>query len=150
MIACAGDEIIADQSSIVGSIGVISASFGFQGLLDKIGVERRVHTAGRSKSMLDPFKPEKPEDVARLRELQDEVHAAFIDLVKARRGAALKDDPDLFGGLLVRRQGALARPGRPNRRPAHAAQGALWREGKAEAGRGGTRLPAAPPRHDGE
>jgi signal peptide peptidase SppA len=98
MIACAGDEIVADASSIVGSIGVISASFGFQGLIDKIGVERRVHTAGRSKSMLDPFKPEKPEDVARLRELQDEVHAAFIDLVRARRGAALKDDPDLFTG----------------------------------------------------
>lgn len=98
MIACAGDEIIADASSIVGSIGVISASFGFQNLLDKIGVERRVHTAGRSKSMLDPFRPEKPEDVERLRELQDEVHAAFIDLVKARRGAALKDDPDLFTG----------------------------------------------------
>ncbi|MBN8996665.1 MAG: S49 family peptidase [Rhizobiales bacterium] len=98
MIACAGDEIIADPGSIVGSIGVISASFGFQDLIQKIGVERRVHTAGRSKSMLDPFRPEKAEDVARLRELQDEVHGAFIDLVKSRRGAALKDDPDLFTG----------------------------------------------------
>ena len=98
MIACAGDEIIADPGSIIGSIGVISAGFGFQELIQKIGVERRVHTAGRSKSMLDPFKPEKAEDVARLRELQDEVHAAFIDLVRSRRGAALKEDPDLFTG----------------------------------------------------
>jgi signal peptide peptidase SppA len=98
MIACAGDEIIADAGSIVGSIGVISASFGFQDLIAKIGVERRVHTAGRSKSMLDPFKPEKAEDVERLRQLQDEVHAAFIDLVRSRRGTALKDDPDLFTG----------------------------------------------------
>ena len=98
MIACAADEIVADGSSIVGSIGVISAGFGFQELIGKIGVERRVHAAGRSKSMLDPFRPEKPEDVARLRAMQDEVHAAFIDLVKARRGSALKDDPDLFTG----------------------------------------------------
>jgi signal peptide peptidase SppA len=98
MIACAGDEIIADAGSIVGSIGVISASFGFQDLIAKIGVERRVHTAGRSKSMLDPFKPEQAEDVERLRQLQDEVHAAFIDLVRSRRGTALKDDPDLFTG----------------------------------------------------
>lgn len=108
MIACAGDEIIADESSIVGSIGVISASFGFQELIGKIGVERRVHTAGRSKSMLDPFQPEKAEDVARLKQLQDEVHASFIDLVKARRGAALKDDPDLFTGAFWSGKRALA------------------------------------------
>jgi signal peptide peptidase SppA len=97
MIACAGDEIIVDPSSIVGSIGVVSASFGFPKLLDRIGVERRVHTAGRSKAMLDPFQPEKPEDVARLETLQQDVHAMFIDLVKVRR-PNLGDDPDLFSG----------------------------------------------------
>jgi len=99
MIALAGDEIIADPSSIVGSIGVVSASFGFPELLKKIGVERRVHTAGQNKSVLDPFRPEKPEDVERLKALQLEVHETFIDMVKERRGPKLKDDPDLFTGL---------------------------------------------------
>ncbi|QDC02870.1 S49 family peptidase [Mesorhizobium sp. 8] len=99
MIALAGDEIIADPSSIVGSIGVVSASFGFPELLKKIGVERRVHTAGQNKSVLDPFRPEKPEDVERLKALQLEVHETFIDMVKERRGSKLKDDPDLFTGL---------------------------------------------------
>jgi signal peptide peptidase SppA len=99
MIAVAGDEIIADPSSIVGSIGVVSASFGFPELMKKIGVERRVHTAGQNKSVLDPFKPEKKEDVERLKALQLEVHETFIDLVKERRGTRLKDDPDLFTGL---------------------------------------------------
>ncbi len=99
MIALAGDEIIADPSSIVGSIGVISASFGFTGLIDRIGVERRVHTAGRNKSVLDPFQPEKEEDVERLKALQLEIHETFIDLVKERRGTRLADDPDLFTGL---------------------------------------------------
>jgi len=98
MIACAGDEIIADPSSIVGSIGVISAGFGFTGLIDKIGVERRVYTAGQNKSLLDPFKPENQEDVAYLKELQLEIHKVFIDLVKSSRGARLKDDPDMFTG----------------------------------------------------
>ncbi|HUN13384.1 MAG TPA: S49 family peptidase, partial [Rhabdaerophilum sp.] len=92
MIAVAGDEIIADPSSIVGSIGVVSASFGFTELMKKIGVERRVHTAGRNKAVLDPFKPEKEEDVERLKSLQLEIHDTFIDLVKERRGARLKDD----------------------------------------------------------
>ncbi len=99
MIALAGDEIIADPSSIVGSIGVVSASFGFQDLIRKIGVERRVHTAGQNKSVLDPFRPEKKEDVERLKALQLEVHETFIDLVKERRGKRLVDDPDLFTGL---------------------------------------------------
>lgn len=99
MIALAGDEIIADSSSIVGSIGVVSASFGFPELLKKIGVERRVHTAGNNKATLDPFKPEKKEDIERLKALQLEVHQTFIDMVKERRGAKLKDDPDLFTGL---------------------------------------------------
>jgi len=99
MIALAGDEIIADPSSIVGSIGVVSAGFGFQGLLKKIGVERRVHTAGQNKSILDPFQPEKKEDVERLKELQLEIHDIFIAMVKERRGENLADDPDLFTGL---------------------------------------------------
>jgi signal peptide peptidase SppA len=98
MIALAGDEIIVDRSSIVGSIGVVSASFGFPKLLDRIGVERRVHTAGEKKVMLDPFQPERKDDVAHLESLQRDVHEAFINLVKARRGSALVDDPDLFSG----------------------------------------------------
>ncbi|MDQ6436033.1 S49 family peptidase [Mesorhizobium sp. LHD-90] len=99
MIAVAGDEIIADPSSIVGSIGVVSASFGFPELMQKIGVERRVYTAGRNKALLDPFQPEKTEDVERLKALQLEIHETFIDLVKDRRGDRLSDDPDLFTGL---------------------------------------------------
>ena len=99
MIAVAGDEIIADPSSIVGSIGVVSASFGFNEAIHKLGVERRVYTAGRNKASLDPFLPEKPEDVERLKALQLEVHDTFIDIVKERRSAKLKDDPDLFTGL---------------------------------------------------
>ncbi|MDP3897326.1 MAG: S49 family peptidase [Mesorhizobium sp.] len=99
MIAIAGDEIIADPSSIVGSIGVVSASFGFPELLRKIGVERRVYTAGVNKATLDPFQEEKPEDIERLKALQLEVHDTFIDMVKERRGAKLSDDPDLFTGL---------------------------------------------------
>jgi signal peptide peptidase SppA len=99
MIAVAGDEIFADPSSIVGSIGVVSASFGFPELLSKLGVERRVHTAGRNKAVLDPFRPENPEDVERLKALQLEVHETFIDLVRDRRGGRLVDDPDLFTGL---------------------------------------------------
>jgi signal peptide peptidase SppA len=108
MIAAAGDEIVVDQSSIVGSIGVVSAGFGFPKLLEKIGVERRVHTAGESKSMLDPFRPEKPEDVERLEALQRDVHRMFIDLVKARRGAKLAADPDLFTGAFWSGERAVA------------------------------------------
>ena len=99
MIALAGDEIVADPSSIVGSIGVVSASFGFQEMIKKIGVERRVHTAGTNKAILDPFQDEKPEDVERLKALQLEVHQTFIDMVRERRGATLADDADLFTGL---------------------------------------------------
>ena len=99
MIAVAGDEIFADPSSIVGSIGVVSASFGFPELLAKVGIERRVYTAGRNKALLDPFRPENPEDVERLKRLQVEVHETFIDLVRERRGSKLADDPDLFTGL---------------------------------------------------
>ncbi len=99
MIALAGDEIIADETSIVGSIGVVSAGFGFQGAISKLGIERRVHTAGPNKAILDPFQPEKPEDVAHLKELQLEIHRVFIDMVLAARGAKLADDKDLFTGL---------------------------------------------------
>ena len=98
MIAAAGDEIIADPSSIVGSIGVISAGFGFVDAIRKLGVERRVYTAGQNKSTLDPFKPENEDDVERLKALQLEVHQVFIDLVKQSRGDRLADDPDLFTG----------------------------------------------------
>ena len=99
MIACAADEIVTDVSSIVGSIGVVGGSFGFEKLIEKIGVERRLYTSGEHKAMLDPFLPEKPEDVARLKAIQAEIHAMFIALVKERRGARLNGrEADLFSG----------------------------------------------------
>jgi signal peptide peptidase SppA len=99
MIACAGDEIFCDPSSILGSIGVVGGSFGFQDLIKKIGVERRLYTAGEHKAMLDPFLPENPDDVARIKALQREIHAIFIALVKQSRGARLKGADDvLFTG----------------------------------------------------
>jgi signal peptide peptidase SppA len=99
MIAIAGDEIIADATSIVGSIGVVSGGFGFPELLKKIGVERRVYTSGENKVILDPFQPEKESDIEYLKTLQAEIHEIFIDMVKARRGTQLADDPNLFSGL---------------------------------------------------
>src|SRR5436305_14849825 len=99
MIACAGDEIFCDPSSIMGSIGVVGGSFGLQELIKKIGVERRLYTAGEHKAMLDPFLPENPDDVARIKALQREIHAIFIALVKQSRGARLKGADDvLFSG----------------------------------------------------
>src|SRR6201995_3159457 len=99
MIACAGDEIFCDPSSILGSIGVVGGSFGFQELISKIGVERRLYTAGAHKAMLDPFLPENPEDVSRLKALQREIHDIFIALVKGSRGDRLKRaDDELFTG----------------------------------------------------
>jgi signal peptide peptidase SppA len=99
MIACAGDEIFCDPSSILGSIGVVGGSFGFQELIKKLGIERRLYTAGTRKAMLDPFLPENPEDVARLKALQREIHDIFIALVKGSRGARLKGADDvLFNG----------------------------------------------------
>ncbi|MEM9999904.1 MAG: S49 family peptidase [Pseudomonadota bacterium] len=98
MIACAGDEIYADPSSIIGSIGVISAGFGFVDAIEKIGVERRVYTAGKNKSTLDPFQPAKKEDIDRIKEMQLEIHDVFIDLVKESRGDKLADNDDLFTG----------------------------------------------------
>ncbi|MCK1275427.1 S49 family peptidase [Bradyrhizobium sp. 61] len=99
MIACAGDEIICDPSSILGSIGVVGGSFGFQEAIRRLGIERRLYTAGAHKAMLDPFLPENPDDVARLKALQREIHQIFIALVKESRGARLKGaDDTLFTG----------------------------------------------------
>lgn len=97
-LACAADDIWVDTSSIVGSIGVVSASFGFVEALGKLGVERRVHTSGENKSILDPFKPEKSEDIERLKELQTDIHGAFIAHVKARRGTRLVEHVEMFTG----------------------------------------------------
>ena len=99
MLACAADEIICDQFSIVGSIGVVGGSFGFPKLMEKLGVERRLYTAGERKVMLDPFLPEKPEDVKRIKAIQKDIHEHFIALVKERRGGKLKGaDKTLFSG----------------------------------------------------
>jgi serine protease SohB len=99
MIACAGDEIVADPHSIVGSIGVVGGSFGFDKLIAKIGVERRLYTSGEHKASLDPFLPEDPGDVERLKKLQRAIHDDFIALVKSRRGGKLTGpESDLFSG----------------------------------------------------
>ncbi|MBT3173113.1 MAG: S49 family peptidase [Rhodospirillaceae bacterium] len=98
-LACAADEIFANENSIVGSVGVISSSFGLQGLLDRFGIERRVHTSGDRKGFLDPFLPERTEDVARLKSLQAEIHESFRELVRERRRGRLKADEEvLFSG----------------------------------------------------
>src|SRR3569623_917800 len=93
MIACAGDEIFCDPSSILGSIGVIGGTFGFQDLIKKVGIERRVYMSSDHKSSLDPFLPENPDDVARLKAIQREIHDSFIDLVKMSRGVRLQGEP---------------------------------------------------------
>jgi serine protease SohB len=99
MLACAADEIVADPSSIVGSIGVVGGSFGFDKLIAKIGIERRLYTSGEHKAMLDPFLPEDPADVERLKTLQRDIHDDFIALVKSRRGAKLNGPEEtLFSG----------------------------------------------------
>jgi signal peptide peptidase SppA len=109
-LACAGDEIFADESSVIGSIGVISSGFGFVDAIAKLGIERRVHTSGESKSMLDPFQPERAEDVAHLKGLQADVHQAFKDLVRKRRGLKLSGvDGELFSGAFWSGRQALAR-----------------------------------------
>ena len=100
LIACSGDEIYANSSSIIGSIGVISASFGFKNLIEKIGVQRRVYTAGKNKSTLDPFLDEKEEDITRLKNIQLELHQDFIDVVEESRGSKLNKNSgiELFSG----------------------------------------------------
>jgi len=109
MIACAAEEIVADASSIVGSIGVVGASFGFDEAIKRLGIERRVYTAGEHKVMLDPFQPEKPEDVEHLRAIQKEIHEDFIGLVKTSRGARLSGpEQSLFSGEYWTGRKALA------------------------------------------
>ncbi|CAO4164720.1 S49 family peptidase [Methylorubrum populi] len=99
MIACAADEIVADPASLVGSIGVVSAGFGFDRFIERIGIERRVHTQGEAKAMLDPFRPENPQDIVRLKEIQADVQALFTGLVRERR-PTLAADRDLFTGAV--------------------------------------------------
>jgi signal peptide peptidase SppA len=99
MIACAADEIICNPFSIIGSIGVVGGSFGFARLMEKVGIERRLYTSGEHKAMLDPFLPEKPDDVERLKAVQREIHQDFIALVKDSRGVRLTGpEKDLFSG----------------------------------------------------
>jgi serine protease SohB len=99
MLACAADEIICNDFSIVGSIGVVGASFGFHELMEKVGIERRLYTSGDRKAMLDPFLPEKPDDVKRIKAIQQDIHEHFIALVKDRRGSRLNgSDKMLFSG----------------------------------------------------
>ncbi|WP_410601669.1 S49 family peptidase [Amycolatopsis sp. lyj-90] len=97
-LACAADEIYAHRTSMVGSIGVISGGFGFTGLLERFGIERRLHTAGTNKSRLDPFSPEKPEDVEWLKKMHGQLHELFVDWVTERRGDRLSGSDDLFNG----------------------------------------------------
>ncbi len=107
MIACAADEIIADPMSLVGSIGVVSAGFGFDRLIERIGIDRRVHTQGEAKGMLDPFRPEDPADVARLKAIQADVQALFTALVSARRPKLASSGENLFTGAVWTGQQAL-------------------------------------------
>ena len=98
-LACAGDEIFVNPASVIGSIGVVSAGFGFEGAIEKLGVTRRVYTAGKRKVMLDPFQPEHEDDIAHLKSLQQDIHDQFIALVKSCRGTKLQGDDDmLFSG----------------------------------------------------
>ena len=107
-LAAAADEIFANPASVVGSIGVLWAGFGFDKLLDRVGVDRRVYTAGDAKLTLDPFQPERDEDVARLKSLQTDIHEQFITHIEARRGSRLKGDrKDLFSGAFWTGQRAL-------------------------------------------
>ncbi len=108
MLACAADEIVCDQFSIVGSIGVVGGSFGFVKLMDKLGVERRLYTSGDNKATLDPFLPEKPDDVKRIKAIQKDIHEHFIALVKERRAGKLKGpDKTLFSGEFWTAQKAI-------------------------------------------
>ena len=108
MLACAGDEIVANEFSIVGSIGVVGGSFGFHELMEKVGIERRLYTSGDRKAFLDPFLPEKPEDVKRIKQIQKDIHEHFIALVKERRGSKLNgSDKLLFSGEFWTAQKAI-------------------------------------------
>ena len=98
-MAAAADEIYADKASVVGSIGVLMNGFGFTGAMDKLGIERRLYTAGKHKGMLDPFSKENPADVAHIKKMLNNIHQQFIDAVKQGRGDRLVDDPKIFSGL---------------------------------------------------
>ena len=147
MLACAADEIVADPSSVVGSIGVVGGSFGFDKLIAKIGVERRLYTSGEHKAMLDPFLPEDPDDVERLKHLQREIHDDFIALVKSRRAGKLNGpEESLFSGEYWTGRHALeSRAGRRDRRSALGAAGTLRRQSLYAADHAGARL-SRPPR----
>jgi len=109
-LALAGDEIYAEEASLLGSIGVVSGGFGVARLIDRLGIERRLHTAGERKSLLDPFLPEDPADVARLSELQQDIHETFKAHVRRRRlGKIDADDETLFSGEVLTGRKALAR-----------------------------------------
>jgi len=107
-LACAADEIVVDENSIVGSIGVISSSFGFTEAIGKLGIERRMHTAGENKSFLDPFLPEREQDVKRLKDVQADMHQSFKEYVTQRRGEKLTNDPEIFTGAFWTGKRALA------------------------------------------
>jgi len=108
-LACAADEIFADENSIIGSIGVISSGFGFTEAIEKLGVERRVHTSGKNKAMLDPFQPEDPKEIEKLTAIQKEIHESFKNLVKERRGERIKaGEEELFEGDIWTGRGAEA------------------------------------------
>jgi signal peptide peptidase SppA len=108
-LALAADEIYAEDSSLLGSIGVVTAGFGFASVLGRLGIERRLYTAGEDKSLLDPFLPEEPRDVARLKMLQQDLHESFKELVRQRRGAKLKgEEAQLFGGEVFTGRRALS------------------------------------------
>lgn len=106
-LACAADEIRAGAMSIVGSIGVVGGGFGFPGLLNRAGVERRLYTAGRNKARLDPFSPEREEDVAFYLALMEQVHGRFVGWVRSRRGAKLAEDDAVFDGSFFLGEQAL-------------------------------------------
>jgi protease-4 len=99
-VAVAADKIFVNKASVVGSIGVILEGFGLVGTLEKLGVERRVQTAGQNKDFMDPFAPVTPEQRQHAQQMLDEIHKQFIDVVKAGRGSRLKETPDLFSGLV--------------------------------------------------
>ena len=125
-LACAADEIFACRTSLVGSIGVVSGGFGLTGLIERFGIERRLHTAGANKARLDPFQPEKPEDVEWLLGMQGELHELFIEWVRSRRGNALDESADLYTGeVWTGRRARGARADRRDRDPARGAHGAL-------------------------
>ena len=146
-LALAGDEIYADPSSIVGSIGVISAGFGLDKFIERFDIERRVHAVGKDKGALDPFQPERPEDVRRLEELQRDVHDTFIGIVKARRAGRLRGTGggNVLRQLLVGTQSGGVWPDRRHRRSAQQNARTARRQGAAEGRADGARRARFPP-----